>query len=227
VQVGTVAIAGRQVDEQELMQALTASVACSILAAAGPQRSRVLATLYKDERTASLPTFPILEKVRGVLYKRQRPLSLSLFQPDAHIWLRSPPMWQVYLERILRVQEVKAFAQTLQVHQMATLGDGTTVLDRSVTEHNLLSASKLYKNISFQELGSLLGIESSKAEKTAARMIAEERMHGSIDQVEGIIHFDNGDDDEIVQWDHQIQNICVAVNDIMDNMVKEGYAQAV
>jgi hypothetical protein len=33
-------------------------------------------------------------------------------------------------------------------------------------------------------------------------------------QVEGIIHFDN-DEDEIVQWDHQIQNICVTVNDIM------------
>lgn len=224
--MGTVAIAGRQVDEQELMQALTASVACSILAAAGPQRSRVLATLYKDERTASLPTFPILEKVRGVLFKRVRPIALSLSQPDSRGWLWSPLTSQVYLERILRVQEVKSFAQTLQVHQMATLGDGTTVLDRSVTEHNLLSASKLYKNISFQELGSLLGIESVKAEKIAARMIAEERMHGSIDQVEGVIHFDN-DEDEIVQWDHQIQNICVAVNDIMDNMVKGGYAQAV
>jgi len=149
-------------------------------------------------------------------------------QPDARASLAGSnhPTSQVYLERILRVQEVKAFAETLQVHQMATLGDGTTVLDRSVTEHNLLSASKLYKNISFQELGSLLGIESGKAEKVAARMIAEERMHGSIDQVEGIIHFDN-DEDEIVQWDHQIQNICVAVNDIMDNMVKGGYAQAV
>ena len=34
-----------------------------------------------------------------------------------------------------------------------------------------------------QELGSLLGIEAAKAEKIAARMIAEERMSGSIDQV--------------------------------------------
>ncbi len=36
---------------------------CCILAAAGPQRSRVLANLYKDERTARLPVFPFLEKV--------------------------------------------------------------------------------------------------------------------------------------------------------------------
>ena len=32
------------------------------MAGAGPQRSRSLATLYKDERTHSLPSFSILEK---------------------------------------------------------------------------------------------------------------------------------------------------------------------
>jgi COP9 signalosome complex subunit 4 len=56
-------INGQKVDEEELTTALTASITCSILAAAGPQRSRVLATLYKDERCAAIPTFPILEKV--------------------------------------------------------------------------------------------------------------------------------------------------------------------
>lgn len=40
-------IGGRRVDEDELQQALSAAVTCTILAAAGPQRSRVLATLYK------------------------------------------------------------------------------------------------------------------------------------------------------------------------------------
>ena len=52
-----------QVSEQELVQALEAAVTCCILAAAGPQRSRVLANLYKDERTRTLPVFPFLEKV--------------------------------------------------------------------------------------------------------------------------------------------------------------------
>ena len=64
-----------QVSEQDLTQALEAAVTCCILAAAGPQRSRVLANLYKDERTRSLPVFPFLEKV--------------------------------YLERILRREEVR------------------------------------------------------------------------------------------------------------------------
>ena len=39
---------------------------------------------------------------------------------------------------------------------------GSTILNRAVTEHNLLSASKLYNNISFAELGSLLEIPPSK-----------------------------------------------------------------
>lgn len=39
---------------------------------------------------------------------------------------------------------------------------GSTILDRAVVEHNLLSASKLYTNITFAELGSLLEIPASK-----------------------------------------------------------------
>lgn len=37
----------REIDENALEQALSAAVTCTILAGAGPQRSRVLATLYK------------------------------------------------------------------------------------------------------------------------------------------------------------------------------------
>jgi COP9 signalosome complex subunit 4 len=62
----------------------------------------------------------------------------------------------------LRKPEVTKFSSLLKPHQMATLGDGTTVLDRAVTEHNLLSASKLYINITFAELGTLLDISPEK-----------------------------------------------------------------
>jgi len=73
---GTNARAPQVVAGDELDEALTAAVTCCILAAAGPQRSRVLANLYKDERSARLPVFGFLEKV--------------------------------YLERILRPEEVRA-----------------------------------------------------------------------------------------------------------------------
>lgn len=66
---------------------------------------------------------------------------------------------------------------------------GSTILNRAIIEHNLLSASKLYKNMKIVELGRLLGIEPIKAEKIAGQMISEGRMEGSIDQVESYVHF--------------------------------------
>lgn len=40
-------LSGKGIDADELMQALKAAITCTILAAAGPQRSRMLSTLYK------------------------------------------------------------------------------------------------------------------------------------------------------------------------------------
>jgi len=47
-------------------------------------------------------------------------------------------------------------------YSMHLLDVGSTILDRAVIEHNLLSASKLYNNISFEELGTLLEIPPRK-----------------------------------------------------------------
>ncbi|XP_048572171.1 COP9 signalosome complex subunit 4 [Triticum urartu] len=184
-------IGDEEIDENALEQALSAAVTCTILAGAGPQRSRVLATLYKDERCLKLKIYPILQKV--------------------------------FLERILRKPEIDAFAEELKPHQKALLPDKSTVLDRAMIEHNLLSASKLYTNISFEELGTLLGIDPRKAEKIACRMICEDRMRGSIDQVEAVIHFED-DTEGLQQWDQQIAGLCQALNDILDSMSSKGIA---
>lgn len=138
----------------------TAAVQCAILAGAGPQRSRTLAILYKDERTHHLPSFPILEKT--------------------------------YLDRLIRADQVTEFFATLKPHHRAQLADGTTVLDRAIREHNVLAVSKIYNNISFDELAALLSVSSETAEAIACQMISENRMVGSIDQVEKIISFESG-----------------------------------
>ncbi|KAK9270934.1 hypothetical protein L1049_026521 [Liquidambar formosana] len=108
---------------------------------------------------------------------------------------------------------------TFSFQQKALLPDNFTVLDRAMMEHNLLSASKLYTNISIDELGTLLGIPPHKAEKIASRMIYEDRMRGSIDQVEAVIHFVD-DTEELQQWDQQIAGLCQALNDVLDSMAK-------
>lgn len=138
----------------------TAAVQCAVLAGAGPQRSRSLATLYKDERTHHLSSFSILEKT--------------------------------YLERVIRPNEVSEFAASLKPHHLARLADNTTVFDRAMIEHNLLSASKIYNNIAVNELAVLLNVSPEQAEQVASRMISENRMVGSIDQLDQLISFESG-----------------------------------
>ncbi|KAI8472823.1 MAG: hypothetical protein J3K34DRAFT_413139 [Monoraphidium minutum] len=186
-------IGGQTMSEDDVATALRNAITCTVLAAAGPQRSRMLATLYKDERSAALDVFPFLEKV--------------------------------YLERILRRDEVEAFSGNLKTHQRALLPDGGTVLDRAVTQHNLLAASKLYNNIFIEELGALLGVPPERAEQVAADMMQEGRLQGSIDQVAGLIHFADRDE-PLVQWDAQIKAACGRVNEIVDAFTEHAEAAA-
>lgn len=50
-------------DDEERMRGLSSAIICAVLAGAGPQRSRTLAKLYKDERAPQVPEFGILEKM--------------------------------------------------------------------------------------------------------------------------------------------------------------------
>lgn len=175
------------VGDEESNQVLSQAIVCAILAPAGPQRSRILATLYKDERSSKLPIYPMLEKM--------------------------------YLDKLLRRDLVESFAKNLRPHQLALVGDNMTVLDRAVIEHNLLSASKLYNNITFHELGSLLAIDPSKAEKFASAMISEGRMQGSIDQLDRLIYFRQGA--PVETWDQRIQLACLQVSTVVDLLVNK------
>lgn len=172
------------VHDTERMEALKHAFICTILASAGRQRSRMLATLFKDERCQQLPTHEILEKM--------------------------------YLDRIIRGPQLKEFSELLAPHQKATTTDGSSILDRAVVEHNLLAVSKLYKNISFEQLGILLDIPPVKAEKIASQMISNGTMNGFIDQIDGFVHFEG--QDVLATFDEQIQGVCLQVNDIIEKI---------
>lgn len=66
-----------------------------------------------------------------------------------------------------------------------------------------------------QELGNLLDVAPVKAEQLAAEMIGEGRLQGTIDQVEGLIHFEDGLE-QLVQWDKQVATVCIKVDSILD-----------
>ncbi|KAG8966096.1 hypothetical protein FRC03_012508 [Tulasnella sp. 419] len=230
-------------DEQERLHILSASVTCAVLAPAGPNRSRVLASLCRDERTAQLPNYTILSKM--------------------------------FLEHILRPNEVKGFEQTLKPHQLAKIAqssndklasaggtsmnedsleaDGesistrtgpSTVLDRAVMEHNLLSCTKIYNNITFLGLGTLLDLTPAAAETMARKMIEQGRLRASIDQVKRLITFEARDDEEAQgkagglgdvdqetedtggyftkKWDHNIRRTAANVETIVQSLHEKG-----
>ncbi|KAI8816352.1 uncharacterized protein EV422DRAFT_501466 [Fimicolochytrium jonesii] len=182
-----------EIPDSDRMQLLVQAVKCAVLAGAGPQRSRMLATLYKDERTRERPEI----KQHGVYAILEK----------------------MYLGRVLRKHEVEEFAETLATHQLAKLGDGTTVLDRAVIEHNLLSASKIYNNITFQELGSLLAISAEQAEKTASKMIGQGNLSGIIDQIDQLIHFQQPE--RLPAWDQHIAGLCHHVDDVVETIISK------
>ena len=172
--------------EEERSFALSQAITCAVLAPAGPQRSRLLGKLFKDERAVHLEEFSILEKM--------------------------------FFDRLISPDEIAKFAKKLATHQLAQTSDGLTVLAKAVIEHNLLGASKLYRNLGLTELGMLLDLDADKAEEYASRMLEQGRLIGSIDQIDGVIYFD-GEDAKLDkgsgqaatrglrQWDSHVQGL--------------------
>ncbi|KAJ3204291.1 hypothetical protein HDU67_009651, partial [Dinochytrium kinnereticum] len=180
----------QEMSEEEKIGCLAQAVTCCVLAPAGPQRSRLLATLYRDERVRdnfaavrSGNLFAVLEKM--------------------------------YLDRLLVKSEVESFASTLKPHHLAKDSSGSTVLDRAVIEHNILATSRLYDHIRFDQLGALLGITADNAEQIAARMIGEGRISGTIDQIDCLISFTPGGSHVLEDWDSRITSLCLHVDTIV------------
>lgn len=122
---------------------------------------------------------------------------------------------KMHKNMILSKKDQDDFSKQLSDHHQATLAGGLTVLQKAVYEHNMLAAAQLYKNIRIAELSKLLGVTLVQAEDLARIMIQENRLNATIDQVDGIIEFDN---DQLIlnNWDTSIAESLMQVNDIID-----------
>eukprot|EP01084_Bolivina_argentea_P019563 36354_1 len=122
---------------------------------------------------------------------------------------------KMHKNMILSKKNQEDFARQLSDHHQARLAGGLTVLQKAVYEHNMLAAAQLYKNIRIEELSKLLGVTLTQAEDLARVMIQENRLNATIDQVDGIIEFDN---DQLIlnSWDTSIAESLMQVNDIID-----------
>ncbi|GAA5906621.1 uncharacterized protein JCM6883_004535 [Sporobolomyces salmoneus] len=163
--------------EEERLQALSAAIVCAVLAPAGPTRSRILSSLYRDERSPSTSHYSILSKM--FLDHLIRPSEITSFSSSLspHQLARLPPIQPIITPLDEPEEEGKKGPET--------------VLDRAMMEHNILAVSRVYNNITFEGLGGLLGMRPSAAEAMARGMIQQKRLvGGSIDQIDRIIIFD-------------------------------------
>ncbi|KAK2596179.1 hypothetical protein QQS21_006384 [Conoideocrella luteorostrata] len=171
------------------------------------------------------PAGPMRSRMLGRLYKDERAAQLDEFGI----------LEKMFLDRLLSQAEVDKFAEGLQPHQLATTSDGSTVLAKAVVEHNLLGASRLYNNIGFEALGSLLGLDADKAEETAARMIEQGRLVGRMDQLDGMVWFEGGEASgekgsgragviagkEMRRWDANVESLSEEVENVMNSLQRE------
>jgi COP9 signalosome complex subunit 4 len=88
---------------------------------------------------------------------------------------------KMFLGRVIKRPDIKSFDESLAVHQKTVSSEGYSVLDKALIEHNIEVISKIYKNISFEELGRFLEIDPNQAESIIAQMVSENRIKASLD----------------------------------------------
>ncbi|CAA7259798.1 unnamed protein product [Cyclocybe aegerita] len=227
-----------EIDEEERRHMLLAAVTCAVLAPAGPNRSRVLASLYRDERTTDLPTYNILSKM--FLDHILRPAEIKEFEKS----LKPHQLAKISISSNDRLASIGNDDGGDLDPTASTRTGPSTVLDRAVMEHNLLASSNIYNNITFKGLGALLDLTPGAAETMARKMIEQGRLRGSIDQVDKLIWFEGNREEDDAQgkagglgdveeaedtgapftkrWDTQIRLTAAHVESIVQHLTDKG-----
>ncbi|KAJ3515114.1 hypothetical protein NLJ89_g1964 [Agrocybe chaxingu] len=227
-----------EIDEEERRHMLLAAVTCAVLAPAGPNRSRVLASLYRDERTTDLPTYNILSKM--FLDHILRPAEIKEFEKS----LKAHQLAKIAISSNDRLASIGNDDGGDLDPTASTRTGPSTVLDRAVMEHNLLASSNIYNNITFRGLGALLDLTPGAAETMARKMIEQGRLRGSIDQVDKLIWFEGSREEDDAQgkagglgdveeaedtgapftkrWDTQIRLVAAHVESIVQHLTDKG-----
>lgn len=163
-------------DQEAVIAGSGAAIVCAVLAPAGPIRARLLASLFRDERSVQSEHYSILSKM--FLDQMIRPAEVAQFASKlaTHQLAQLPPTQAIVIADDAEAEVGKKGPET--------------VLDRAMMEHNVLAASRVYNNIAFKGLGLLLGLKPSAAEAMARTMIQQKRLKATIDQIDNLIIFE-------------------------------------
>ncbi|XP_025203330.1 COP9 signalosome complex subunit 4-like [Melanaphis sacchari] len=146
--------------------------------------------LTEDERITSVRSALSCTIISSPGVKRSELLQKLFKDNRSQKWLSYSILKKMHLCHMIQPDEIEEIKKILLKHHLKIITEYKTPLfSEAIIEHNIISISKLYKNIRIQSLGDLLKIDRYKAEKVAGKMISEECMEGSIDQIDGFIYF--------------------------------------
>ena len=96
-------------------------------------------------------------------------------------------------------------------------------MGKALIEHNIEVISKIYQNISFEELGRFLEITADKAEQIIAQMVSENRISAVLDQRARIVEFLSEGSSSLAlhTYNSQIHNVCTNLNQLLVEILKQ------
>ena len=154
------------------------------------------------------PAGPQKARILTILYKDERRDKVT-FQDILE---------KMFAGQVIKRPDVKVFEDSLQIHQNVRGKEGYSVLEKALLEHNIEVISKIYKNISFQELGRFLEIAQEKAEKLISQMVIENRIRATLDQLAQMIEFES-DSKQFVMFNSQITHVCDQINGLLKEIM--------
>eukprot|EP00770_Monocercomonoides_exilis_P012232 MONOS_12174.1-p1 / transcript=MONOS_12174.1 / gene=MONOS_12174 / organism=Monocercomonoides_exilis_PA203 / gene_product=GG23321 / transcript_product=GG23321 / location=Mono_scaffold00656:2625-4413(+) / protein_length=383 / sequence_SO=supercontig / SO=protein_coding / is_pseudo=false len=122
---------------------------------------------------------------------------------------------KIFLNRLVTSDEDKHLMET------AMSPFHMPFLERAILQHNIVSSSLLYDNITIDQLGALLKVDAVKAEKETAKLICDGVIKGTISQIGGMIHFKD-ESAALSEWDRDIAQLCHGINGIYETLKREG-----
>lgn len=191
------------VDENDRLAALSAAIRCAVLAPAGPQRSRFLSRLYKDERASSVDEFAILEKM--FLDRLLNADEVTAFSQK------------------LAPHQLAVTADGSTVLDKAVIEHNLVAASKL---YNNIRIDALGAILGLKSSGDLSAGE--KAEAYAAQMVQQGRLRGRIDQIDGVISFDTelsggtgANGASLRQWDQGVQELAENVERVASTITDQ------
>ncbi|CAJ0929054.1 unnamed protein product, partial [Mesorhabditis belari] len=152
------------VPSSDQLHAISAAMTCTILAAPGTQRTRLLAKLRKEERAKAIPSYTLLEKL--FLERLIKVDELLDFEKDLKTWQRNFDNGQSIIRGVMVEHNMTAVGQVYSNIDLTTLAAllGVNEQEAERVAAQMISSDRLKGNI--DQIGRYLHF----AEKTAIEM---------------------------------------------------------